>query len=476
MLMTPILDYEPTPGELVEFHVTAPALRSAATAREHPAPPSYVQENHIRRRLANRARGKEQSPWLGIVFDVPGRLDTAAMARALEKWIRRHPTLLTWFAVGEHTGGLRRHAVPADVLSLEPVALRTHASPTVIRDHLRERCDTGTDPLNWPPFVAGAVVRAETAPSTVWFAVDHAHTDGFSILLVFSELRALYEAELTGEQPDLPATGSYVDFCALDRERAAALDVAAPEVRRWLEFFSGGPPRFPLDLGTEPGGDHRSASIDMHLLDEAASEAFAAVCRSRGAGFSAGLLTALAITGYELGGPSSYRGLVVVHTRDEPRWTYTQGWFINLVPVEFPLAGPRFGDVVGRAQKAFEGARNLAGVSPLRVAELFPGLSVQPDSAAVLPMVSYMDLRHAPGSRDWAAANCNALVGPAGGADVLIWVNRLWDRTYLKGSYPDTAVAQVNVPRFLHRLRHVLNEIARTGDHRIEAPLPVTTA
>ncbi|UQA94191.1 condensation domain-containing protein [Streptomyces halobius] len=479
MLMTPITQYAPESGELVEFQVSASALAAAAAAPVHPAPPSYVQENHIRRRLANQAAGRSQSPWLGVVFDVPGRLDTAAMAAALEKWIRRHPTFLTWFTVDEGAGMLRRHALPADELSLEPVALAGQASSLAIRERLMQRFDTGTDPLRWPPFVAGAVVRnGESRQSSVYFAVDHAHTDGFSTLLVFSELRALYEAELAGTEAELPEVGSYVDFCALDREQAARIDAQAPEVGRWLQFFlDGPPPSFPLDLGTEPGGTYDSRSIGMDLLSAREADAFSAACKGHGAGFSAGLLAAVAISGYELGGHPSYRGLSVVHTRDEPRWQQTQGWFVNLVPIEFPVADGqagfgRFGEVVGRAQQAFVAAHGLAGVSPLRVAELLPGLPVQSDATAVLPMVSYMDLRHAPGSRDWAAANCNALVGPGSSGEVPIWVNRLWDRTYLKTRYPDTEVAQANVPRFFDHLGHVLREVARTGEYRIGAPLP----
>ncbi|MGP4003074.1 condensation domain-containing protein [Streptomyces sp. 8N706] len=482
MLMTPIHAYAPEPGELVEFRISDRAREAAATAPVHPAPPSYVQENHIRRRLANQAAGRKQSPWLGIVFDVP-ELDTGAMAAALEKWIRRHPTFLTWFSVDEGTtpqeSTLRRHALPADVLALEPVPLGGTASSTAIREHVHQQFDTGTDPMHWPPFVAGAVLRdsdAGSGPSTVWFGVDHAHSDGFSVLLVFSELRALYEAELAGTEAKLPAAGSYVDYCALERERAARIDAGSPEVGRWLEFFlDGPPPRFPLDLGTEPGGTYQSVPVEMDLLNAPEAEAFAQACKAQGAGFSAGLLTALAICGYELGGHPSYRGLSVVHTRDEPRWQQTQGWFINLVPVEFPVADDGrgfgafrgFGDIAPGAHHAFEEARGLAGVSPLRVAELIPGLPVQSDAAQVLPMVSYMDLRHAPGSMDWSAANCNALVGPGSSGDVPIWVNRLWDRTYLKTRYPDTDAARANVPRFLEHLRHVLREIARTGEYRV---------
>ncbi|MFJ8001223.1 condensation domain-containing protein [Streptomyces sp. NPDC096310] len=469
--MTPLLELSPAPGELVGFQV--PGADTAASLVS-PAPASYVQENHVRRLLANRAAGRPQSAWVGIMYDVPGRLDTGAMAAALNRWVLRHPTLLSWFSLQEDEGGGRivRHAVDPSAVAVEAASLGPHDSPDTIRDWLLDLFDTGTDPLNWPPFVVGSVVRDDV--STVYYAVDHCHSDGLSALLVFNELRALYEAEVAGTVAELPPAGSYVDFCVLERERSALLTADSPEVRRWLEFFlAGPPPTFPLELGTEPGAAYPKLSLSLDLLDAAETDAFAKVCRTHGAGFSAGVLAALGISGYELGGHRTYRALSVVHTRDEPRWLLSQGWFINLVPVEFPVApvGTDLGlaDVLAGARTAFARARELAGVSPMRVAELVPGLAVQPGAGAVLPMVSYVDLRHAPGSQDWAEANCHGLAGPGTSTDVPIWVNRLWDRTYVKVTYPDTAAARENVPRFLERLRDVLREIARSGEYRVRA-------
>lgn len=43
----------------------------------------------------------------------------------------------------------------------------------------------------------------------------------------------------------MPAVGSYVDFCRLDRERAARIDASTPGVARWTDFLRGGPPADP---------------------------------------------------------------------------------------------------------------------------------------------------------------------------------------------------------------------------------------
>ncbi|WP_254879052.1 condensation domain-containing protein [Streptomyces sp. NA04227] len=477
--MTPLPDYVPRPGELVEFKVPADAVAEAAQAPEHPAPPSYVQENHILRRLANKAAGRPQSPWLGIVFELPGKLDTGAMATALEKWVLRHRTLLTWFSAKEGAEGekplLQRREVPAELVSVQAVALGEQ-SADAIHTHITESFRDQTDPLVWPPFTAGAVVR-EDDTSTVFFAVDHAHTDGFSMILVFDELRSLYQAEVLGTKAELPEVGSYVDACVLDRERAAGIKADSPEVKSWIDFFLGGPlPSFPLDLGVPPGESRPSLSIELDLLTADEAVAFSEACKAHGASFSVGLLTALGIAGSELAGRPGYRGLAVVHTRDEPRWQFTQGWFINLVPVAFDVTEDgeplTLGRILAGAKASYAEARKLAMVSPLRVAELIPGVSLGGDASTVLPMLSYIDLRHAPGSRDWEAADCNALVGPGPSSEVPVWINRLWDRTYLKTRYPDTPEARHNVPRYFEHLKHVLGEIAATGDYTLKPLKP----
>ncbi|MER6675017.1 condensation domain-containing protein [Streptomyces sp. NPDC000983] len=481
MRMTPLADHLPRPGELVEFRIPERVLAKARRAPVHPAPPSLVQENHIRRRLANARAGRAQSPWLGICFDLPGRLDAPAMARALRRWILRHDTLLTYFTAhpdgapapardgtGEEADDVRlvRHRVDADDVHVQAVPLGPSGSGPKLRDFLTERFRTGTDPLAWPPFTAAAVLREDS--STLYYAVDHAHTDGYSVTLVFAELRALYEAELRRTPALLPDAGSYVDAGLVDRRRASALRLDGPEVGRWAEFFLSGPmPSFPLDLGVPAGENRPSRALELDLLTPDQGDAFAKACRAHGAGFSAGLLAALGVVHHELGGRDAYRGLSVVHTRDEPRWQATQGWFINLVPVAFPLVDadgtalplPR---LLAAAGGSYARAADLTLVSPLRVAEL-TGFSLHSDAARVLPVVSYIDARHIPGSREWQDAECNALVGPSPASEVLLWINRVWDRTYLLASYPDTPRARTEVPRFFACFQRAVRRIAETA-------------
>ncbi|WP_159058775.1 condensation domain-containing protein [Streptomyces caeruleatus] len=459
--MTSLPEYTPLPGELVEFQVPDTVLAAAAAAPPHPAPPSHLQENHLRRRLANDRAGHPQAPWAGVHFDLPGRLDSGAMAAALATWVRRHTTLLTWFA--SDGSGFRRHAVTPDTVRFVAAPLGTYDSGEAIRDYLRARLVPATDPMRWPPLTAGAVLRQSS--STVFVAIDHAHTDGLSLQYVFDELRACYTAELSGTETDLPEVGSYVDFCRLDRERTALVTASAPEVARWADFLRAGSPVSPVDLGTEPGRMYRTRSLTMDLLDATEADAFARMCKAAGAGFSAGVLAALGICGHRLGDQTTYRALTVVHTRDEPRWERAHGWFINAVPVEFPVTGRTFTDILGGARKALVRGRNLSGITPMRLMELVPELGgLLGDVTQTLPLVSYVDFRHAPGAREWGDGNAGFLLGEGRAQGLHIWVNRLCGRTYLRIQYPDTPLARNGVRHLAACIRQVMADVAATGD------------
>ncbi|MBB5068673.1 condensation domain-containing protein [Saccharopolyspora gloriosae] len=472
MRMNALREYEPAAGRLVEWRPTESTMDSIGAAREHPAPPSSFQENHIRRSLANDAAGAVHSPWLSTVFDLPGRIDADAMAVAWQQWVRRHGTLLTWF---EDTGDeLRRYALDADDVEFAPVEIGDRDGAQ-IRDHLLHRFDGATSALRWPPFVLGAVLREES--STVFFAVDHAHTDGYSIFLVFDELRRLYEQQVGGEPAALPEVGDHAVFAARERGRALEPEAQAAAVRTWSDFWlSGGerPPSFPLPLGLDDGEPRGKLLMERELFDADQANAFGKRCREHRGGFAAGIFAALAIAASELAGAESFRTLTPVQTRDERQWAAAQGWFINLVPLHFSLTGlGTFGEVLTAAEEAFTRARAIADVPVVKLVELLGSqLRLQEDARTVLPIVSFIDLRRIRGGELWEQADAQVLSGPGEGFDVPMWVNRLRGLTYLKASYPDTAVAADNVARYLDRTMAVLHRVIADGDHEFRSAVP----
>ncbi|MGW0177716.1 condensation domain-containing protein [Rhodococcus sp. NPDC003322] len=486
-----ITQWTPPPGRVVEWTVTERTADIARSAPEHPTAPSTIQERHLRRAAAARARGEKQSPWIGLAFDIFRALDPAAMARAIETYMRRNETLWSWFDFADPEGDpsdfgnrMCRHVVPPESIEFEPVPVDVPRTSEEIRDHVVHRFATGTSALAWPSFVFGAVEHPDGDGFTLFHAVDHAHTDLTSLSYAFTELRTLYDAEVDGTDHGMRRPGSYVEFSRRERARTAELTADSPEVEAWMQHLrstGGSMPAFPLDLGTSDG-PRPAIGTRVALLDGPDSERFTDVCRANGGNFVGGVFAALAITERELVGRDRYFALSPLSTRDSEEMAWAQGWFINLIPVGFPTGdAATFADLVESAQRSFRAGKALGSVSIQQAIETVVaerGVETITDFAglAVPSIVSYIDARRLPRSDEYVESNATGLVGGKDTTIASMWVNRLDHGTWIDISHPDTPTAHEAVSRYGRRLTEIMTAVARGGDYRITpwAPAPVT--
>ncbi|MFG2177550.1 condensation domain-containing protein [Streptomyces abikoensis] len=445
--MTQILDWRPEPGEVVEFE---PATDRAPVP--HDVPASLFQRSHFELAAAHRAIGRRQSPWVAMTFDLEGRADLDALTGAWQGLVRRHEAFHSWYE--PEGGNLAGFRLPPDSLTVRPVRVGDFTDAAGLRAHVHRRIDERTA-VGWPSLLAG-VIRRDTV-STVYFAIDHAYTDGHSLALLFHELRARYHAARTGASLHLPPAPGYLDHNRRERARSASLTAASPELATWSEFLAvgdGGFPGFPVELGNDadallPGVRH---AYPVLTSDEA--RAFRAHCARHGGGFAAGAFAALALAQREFNGNDVYRVLTVVSTRGTPRMLHAHGWLVNFVPLMFRLpSSPRLADAVSVAQQGFQRARAGYDVPLHRALEL---LLDGREAPTIPPMVSYLDGRSVPGSRDYLSADATVLAGPDNARGVSLWFNWFSDRAELVVSMPDTAQAAAGVPKYLDRVREIM--------------------
>ncbi|MFE7419833.1 condensation domain-containing protein [Rhodococcus sp. NPDC057529] len=483
-----ITHWKPEPGRVVEWKVTDASARAAAEAPVDPALPTTMQERHLRRARQAANNGETQSPWIGIAFDFPGRLDRAAMTRTLERYVLRHDTLHSWFSFEDADAdptdagnAVRRHVVPADSIALTAHEGETLTTPEQVRDHIAARFANDTSALAWPAFVFGVVEHYDTgAPGTedsftLFHAVDHAHTDMQSMILTFAETRILYQAELDGAEPELPDPGSYVEYSRREREKAATLTLASPEVHGWIGHLTrnGGTfPSFPLDLGASDAPKPAIGSrFDLADADEC--ERFGAVCKAHGSNFIGGVFAALAITEHELVGRDRYMALSPLTTRNDPQFYWSQGWFINLVPVGFALEdAATFTGLAGRAQDAYRSGKALGEVSVQQVidtvlAQAGPEATSHHTTLAPPPIVSYIDGRRLPQTEDFTSTRATGIVGGKATQIASIWINRILEGTWMAVSHPDTEEAHRSVSAYAERLSTIMKTVARDGDYTV---------
>ncbi|MFF0818726.1 condensation domain-containing protein [Rhodococcus sp. NPDC003318] len=480
MEFTELADYPVAAGTLTEWIPTAPVTGGhGGSERGHgsvdPAPSnpwfedpratSFIQEGRLRDAGMRSGPGRES--WLGTAFEIAGRLDTAAFARAVDTWIDRHEGLRSHATIPPphipvHGGALRRRTVaPGRVrVSARKHGYRTSGAQNF--EHLHALFDGCTSPASWPAFAFATIEPPDRDRAfTVYFAADHAIVDGFSVVLVGQEIESLYRRELGDAEADLFPVGSYLDFGARERSATGELDADHPAVALWrgvLDLGGGRLPEFPLDLGDFPDRPLPQRGLSAWVLDPAGADMFAVACRKIGHGFFAGTLACLAVAGAELAGAERFEAVTPMSTRADAGWSGSIGWFVGISPVGFRVRGAgSFAELVRRAAVQVAAAKPASRVPYEWVCEVL-GTTARPRF-----VVSYMDVRFVPAATEWADRNTRALRSKQYEDDVYVWVNRTPQGVNIAARYPATDTATAAVHRYIGRLRSLMEEVVGTG-------------
>ncbi|MFJ5094597.1 MULTISPECIES: condensation domain-containing protein [unclassified Streptomyces] len=477
MLQLPSSELVLAPGHAVEWRVHASAARTTApggTAGSGvPVPsrplPSYNQEYHFGASVPpvggaeeqGRSASRRTDSYAGT-FEIRGGLDRPALEAALLHCVRRHAALRCVFRPSP--GGLVIEVAAPEDVKLEPVDHGPVASPAEARAHA-ERFLRTTDTYGGPWFVMGAMVREES--TTVHFACDHLVTDGTSVMIVLNDIAAAYEAFASGREPDLPLAGNFADHSRAERQRTESVRADDSGLDHWRGFVArnGGPfPRFPLDLGIEPGTGGPARNTTDTLLDGSGAAALEARCREAGASVATGVLTAVGVSMRKLGGPDVHRALVPVGTRGRGRHAHSVGWFVNVLPVEFPVSeGAGFARTVAAARDA--STRMIRGgrvpfVVVLRL--LAPEHYARPWPHAV-NFFSYMDFRDAPGAARHADREAGVYTSVPATNGMFLWLHRTHDGIHLNTVHVDNSRARRTEAALVATLARTLEGMAHHG-------------
>ncbi|KIQ19568.1 condensation protein [Rhodococcus sp. Leaf7] len=473
MEFTELVDYPIPAGTITEWipsvgpHASTP---EDAGWLEDDRPTSFVHEAHLRRTIADPSAGRES--WLGTAFDIPGTLDKAAFRRAVLAWIDRHEGMRSNATIDPDSGVLSRVTAPVGATDIWVIQQDECTRADEVYEHLQHLFDEYTSPLVWPSyaFVTLEPRSTDDVPDhvTVFFAADHSIIDGLSIVLIAHELTRLYEEETTGVHAGLFPTGSYLDFGELERTLCSGVDHthdAAVEWSRFLAENGGQFPSFPLDIGPAPEVRVPQNGLSAWIMTPEEAESFTVACRKTGPGFLAGLMAAMGAASYAVSGAPRFRTVTPMHTRHDPSWAASLGWFVGVAPLAFDVAdGESFGDLVVRA------GSELARTKP--VSKVPFDLIADATGVDVLPrfVVSFMDVRFAPDARTWPDINARALRSKKYDHDVYLWIHRTPQGVNISSRFAGTEVAAAAVHRFVGELRAVLTAVASTGTYLVHAP------
>ena len=214
---------------------------------EDVAPLSYAQQ---RMWFVDRLAPGSAAYNLPVTWRLTGKLDPAAMKRALHKLAQRHDALRMTLRTVEG----RPMSCVRDEASIEVSLIDLSTSQEGLRQAERER---RVERAIRTPFAldAGPLWRAQLLrlSSQEWvflLVVHHIIADGWSLSLILQDLSNLYAAEvdrLTKHDP-IKSTLSYQDFAVWQRGRSHGEDMEV-DLDFWRETLAGAPPS--LDLPSD---------------------------------------------------------------------------------------------------------------------------------------------------------------------------------------------------------------------------------
>ncbi|MCQ4118118.1 condensation domain-containing protein [Rhodococcus tibetensis] len=465
MHVTSIDRYDIEPGTLTEWTL----LPTAKTIKSD-IPPSYNQRFHLD---TARAHGFGRSVWMAGSLDLPGTLDRSAVRRTFEIFIRRHDALWTGFDV--RPTRIERLIVPPDAVALRESDPVHFDDPVSLRAHLCTKFTVECDPLTFPAFLFATVERPTS--STVIAAFDHTIVDGLSLVIALRELRQIYELITSTPAKDdaqigraLGDPGSFMAYCEAEAGDPPAED-GDPRIRAWSRFYEhcgGTAPRFPLDLGVEPGRPARQASDVRRLLDGPGAALLEEQCLRAGGTMFTGVLSAIGTALRREGGPLHLPLQFPLHTRHDHRWKDSIGWLTATAPIVVPVAAHgSFESTLTGTHASFRSALTLKGLSMEQVRRgVGEGYR---RSRTDLFMVSYIDYRKVTCPDELRAMNAHHISNVTVCDDAQFWVSRTEDGVSLRSRYPDTATAHSAIARFLDQLASVFTEVIRND---IMTPAP----
>ncbi|WP_098026280.1 non-ribosomal peptide synthetase [Streptomyces sp. st115] len=314
-----------------------------------------------------RSQGEDGSYNIPLALDITGRLDPAALRRALVDVAARHEILRTVLPV--HGGEAWQQVLePASAepglgdVTVPEAELADHIAAEAARPFAVERetplravlftatTGTGAEPDGGGPRRA-APEAPEPVRQTLLLVLHHIAADEWSLPPLLDDLAAAYTARLSGAAPLLPRLPvDHADFTLWQRDVVAANEQADAEY--WRTRLSGAPEQLTLPWA-RPRPDRTGGPARTHdfvLGGELHQRVRVLARRTRTTSFMV-LHAAFAATLSQLGCGDDLVIGTPVAGRDDEALRDSVGFFINTLPLRTTLHGtPSFLDLLERTR------------------------------------------------------------------------------------------------------------------------------
>jgi amino acid adenylation domain-containing protein len=347
------------------------------------------------------------------VLRLSGPLDVDALSRALDEVVRRHDAYRT--VIQPRGDGWVQRILPPFSLDLVPVDLS--ALPEAEREaEARRRASDEANrrfDMTHGPLVRAALLRLAGDEHVLALVAHHIVTDGWSIVVTWREVSALYAAFTRGEASplaELPV--QYADYAVWQRRNLQGPRVRA-QAEWWRAQLAGAPAllELPSDRPRAAAPSFRGGLVPVTIPRETV-EPLRAVARREGATLYMVLLAGWSALLSKYSGQTDVVVGAPIAGRPQPELERMAGLFVNVLAVRTELADdPAFAALVRRVRETTLGAyarqdltfeQLVEAVQPVRTLAHSPIFQVvfsyedAPWEGLSLPGIAVRGARHAP--------------------------------------------------------------------------------
>ncbi|MBC1236572.1 non-ribosomal peptide synthetase [Nostoc sp. 2RC] len=276
-------------------------------------------------------------------------LNIPALQRAFQQLVNRHPTLRTTFAQKDGEPFQEVHEYQeVDFENIDASAKNEDELVSQVIAAYQRPFD-----LEKGNLLRVNLFTCSEENYVILLTIHHIVIDGFSLGIIFDELRSLYEAENIGRVISLPAIKyQYQDFVQWQRNILAS-SVGDELWNYWREQLAGELPvlKLPTDRPRPPIQSYRGASHTFEINQELTFQ-LREMAKAQGATLYMTLLTAFQVLLYRLSGQEDIIVGAPIEGRSQPQFAETVGFFVNMLALRVNLAGnPTFSQLLTQVRQ-----------------------------------------------------------------------------------------------------------------------------
>ncbi len=273
-------------------------------------------------------------------LEVSGRLNVAALARALNDIVQRHESLRTTFAVID---GEARQVIHDDVtLDLPIVDLQHLPAGEQDAEVRRLAHEAALHPfdLNRDMMLRAKLLRLTPTAHVLLLTLHHIASDGWSIGVLLRELSTLYEAFVDGSPSPLPKLPiQYADFAQWQRQWLQG-EVLDQQLTYWKQQLADAPPvlELPTDRPRPASESYRGRAVAMNI-DAILTQQLQILSQQAGTTLFMTLLAAFQVLLYRHTGQDDLVVGTPIANRSHKELEPLIGFFLNTLALRADLSG-----------------------------------------------------------------------------------------------------------------------------------------